>query len=91
MSEENSACAAAGKTIAGKPDKGTAVAVFGEKDRLRVALKLARMPHLSPREIEDKLIDLGYRGQAKARRAGAVLCYRHIQRLRRYFHRWGKY
>ncbi|MFL5351379.1 AAA family ATPase [Archangium sp.] len=51
----------------------------GESVRDRVAaLKV-----LSPREIDDRLSELGYRGQQEARRAASVLAYRHVRRLRR--------
>jgi ATP-dependent Clp protease ATP-binding subunit ClpX len=37
----------------------------------------------SPRDIDARLGELGYRGQEGARRAAAVLAYRHLQRVRR--------
>ncbi len=37
----------------------------------------------SPRDIDARLTELGYRGQEGARRAAAVLAYRHLQRVRR--------
>lgn len=46
---------------------------------------LQRQPALSPREMERELVRLGYRGQEPSRRAGAVLAYRHLQRLRQRF------
>ncbi|HRX53564.1 MAG: AAA family ATPase [Verrucomicrobiales bacterium] len=46
---------------------------------------LERQPILSPRELDRELVRLGYRGQEPARRAGAVLAYRHVQRLRQRF------
>ena len=39
----------------------------------------------SPRDIDTRLGELGYRGQEGARRAAAVLAYRHLQRLRRIY------
>lgn len=51
----------------------------------RIAEKLESLPVLSPREIEESLVKRGYRGQEYARRAGATLAYRHMQRLRREF------
>lgn len=39
----------------------------------------------SPREIDQRLGQLGYRGQQEARRAASVLAYRHVQRLRRIY------
>jgi|GEM_PF-617993 len=54
-------------------------------ERKGVADRLAPMPQITPRKVDEKLLDLGYRGQEYARRAGAVLAYRHMQRLRREF------
>jgi ATP-dependent Clp protease ATP-binding subunit ClpX len=51
----------------------------GESVRERVAA----LEVLSPREIDQRLSDLGYRGQQEARRAASVLAYRHLRRLRR--------
>ncbi|HEY0096775.1 MAG TPA: AAA family ATPase [Archangium sp.] len=45
--------------------------------------RVAALEVLSPREIDQRLSDLGYRGQQEARRAASVLAYRHLQRLRR--------
>ncbi len=45
--------------------------------------RIAALPVHSPREIDQRLTELGYRGQAEARRAAAVLAYRHVARLRR--------
>jgi ATP-dependent Clp protease ATP-binding subunit ClpX len=45
--------------------------------------RLEALPALSPRAIDQRLEELGYRGQRQARRAAAVLAYRHVQRLRR--------
>lgn len=50
-----------------------------------VAQRLAALSPLSPAEIEHEIIVRGYRGQDHARRAGAVLAYRHMARLRRQF------
>ena len=50
-----------------------------------VAGRLAEIGVLSPVEIEQRLLDVGYRGQQVARRAGSVLAYRHVMRLRRRF------
>jgi len=55
------------------------------EERAKVARRLDRIPHFSPKEIEEKLLQHGYRGQEMARRAGSVLAYRHLQRLRRDF------
>ncbi|HYO58807.1 AAA family ATPase [Archangium sp.] len=51
----------------------------GESVRERVAA----LAVLSPREIDQRLSELGYRGQQEARRAASVLAYRHLRRLRR--------
>lgn len=56
-----------------------------EGERRNVARRLEDLPVISPREIEQLLIEKGYRGQRYARRAGSVLAYRHMQRLRREF------
>jgi ATP-dependent Clp protease ATP-binding subunit ClpX len=45
--------------------------------------RVAALEVLSPREIDQRLSELGYRGQPEARRAASVLAYRHLQRLRR--------
>jgi ATP-dependent Clp protease ATP-binding subunit ClpX len=45
--------------------------------------RVAAIEVLSPREIDARLTDLGYRGQEEARRAAAVLAYRHLRRIRR--------
>jgi ATP-dependent Clp protease ATP-binding subunit ClpX len=45
--------------------------------------RVAALEVLSPREIDTRLTELGYRGQQEARRAAAVLAYRHVRRLRR--------
>lgn len=58
---------------------------LSKQERAKAAEKLSALPTMSPRDIEKALIDRGYRGQEFARRAGAVLAYRHIQRLRREF------
>lgn len=48
-----------------------------------VAERVAKLDLLSPKEIDARLADLGYHGQPEARRAAAVLGYRHLRRLRR--------
>ncbi|MBN1206687.1 MAG: AAA family ATPase [Myxococcaceae bacterium] len=53
----------------------------GDEVRQRVA---ALEVH-SPREIDARLTDMGYRGQEEARRAAAVLAYRHVRRVRRLY------
>jgi ATP-dependent Clp protease ATP-binding subunit ClpX len=51
----------------------------GDEIRQRVAA----LEVLPPREIDARLTDMGYRGQEEARRAAAVLAYRHVRRVRR--------
>jgi len=48
-----------------------------------VRARVAAIEVLSPREIDGRLTDLGYRGQPEARRAASVLAYRHLRRIRR--------
>jgi ATP-dependent Clp protease ATP-binding subunit ClpX len=43
------------------------------------------LPVLSPREIYRRLEELGYRGQAEARRALALMAYRHVRRIKRIY------
>jgi ATP-dependent Clp protease ATP-binding subunit ClpX len=43
------------------------------------------LPVLSPREIYRRLEELGYRGQAEARRAVALMAYRHVRRIKRIY------
>ena len=47
--------------------------------------RIATLPHPSPEQIEEHLESLGFRGQEGARRAVALLSYRHGLRLRRRF------
>lgn len=50
-----------------------------------VVQRLEKIDVLTPRQVEQRLLECGYRGQKKARRAGSVLAYRHLQRLRLQF------
>ncbi|GEL70080.1 AAA family ATPase [Myxococcus virescens] len=50
-----------------------------------VRARVAAIEVLSPREIDERLSDLGYRGQTEARRAASVLAYRHLRRIRHLF------
>jgi ATP-dependent Clp protease ATP-binding subunit ClpX len=50
-----------------------------------VETRVAALPVLSPKACDERLTALGYRGQAHARRAAAVMAYRHVRRLRRCF------
>jgi ATP-dependent Clp protease ATP-binding subunit ClpX len=43
------------------------------------------LPVLSPREIYRRLEELGYRGQTEARRAVALMAYRHVRRIKRIY------
>lgn len=45
--------------------------------------RIASLEIASPREVDARLTELGYRGQSEARRAASVLAYRHLRRLRR--------
>ncbi len=46
---------------------------------------LLSMPQYSPREINEKLSELGYFGQEQARRAVCLCAYQHIKRLQRIY------
>jgi ATP-dependent Clp protease ATP-binding subunit ClpX len=49
-------------------------------------LKLVReIPDLSPRQIDARLTELGYRGQEPARRSLALMAYRHVRRIKRLY------
>ncbi|MDP6505137.1 MAG: ATP-binding protein, partial [Planctomycetota bacterium] len=41
------------------------------------------LPATTPREIFQVLEDHGYRGQVQARKAVALMAYRHVRRIRR--------
>lgn len=56
---------------------------FAEGDEVRE--RVAALEVLSPKEIDARLTDMGYRGQEEARRAAAVLAYRHVRRVRRLY------
>lgn len=56
---------------------------FSPGDEVRE--RVAALEVLPPREIDSRLTDLGYRGQEEARRAAAVLAYRHVRRVRRLY------
>ena len=47
--------------------------------------RLTELKLLSPRACDAELVARGYRGQTRARRAAAVMAYRHVRRLRRIF------
>jgi ATP-dependent Clp protease ATP-binding subunit ClpX len=47
--------------------------------------RVARLRTPSPREMDERLEELGYRGQREARRAACVLAYRHVRRLHRLY------
>lgn len=57
-------------------------AAFSPRELEDVQERLQQIDVISPVEIERRLLECGYRGQQHARRAGAVLAYRHLQRLR---------
>jgi ATP-dependent Clp protease ATP-binding subunit ClpX len=53
----------------------------GEKPSIRE--RIAALQVLTPPQVDEKLLALGYRGQAHARKAASVMAYRHIRRLQR--------
>ncbi len=53
-----------------------------EQPSRKVEELVAGLPRLSPRDMDQKLQELGYRGQLRARRAVTLMAYRHISRLR---------
>ncbi len=55
------------------------------QERVRQALRarVAALELPSPRELDARLEQLGYRGQAEARRSACVLAWRHLRRLQR--------
>lgn len=54
------------------------------KSGLEHFMKFVReLPAPSPRTIFNRLEELGYRGQAEARRAVSLLAYRHVRRIKR--------
>ena len=56
------------------------------KSGLEHFIKFVReLPVLSPKAIFDRLEELGYRGQVDARRAVALMAYRHVRRVRRIY------
>ena len=65
------------------PPAGTSE--FSAEELDDVTRRLEAIDVLTPRQIEERLLTCGYRGQKKARRAGAVLAYRHMRRLRLQF------
>ena len=56
------------------------------KPGLEHFIKFVRdLPEPTPREMFDQLEELGYRGQAPARRALCLMAYRHIRRIKRIY------
>src|SRR5688572_23490484 len=56
------------------------------KSGLEHFIKFVRdLPLLSPKNIFGRLEELGYRGQVEARRAVALMAYRHVRRVRRIY------
>jgi ATP-dependent Clp protease ATP-binding subunit ClpX len=62
---------------------GGALVRGAEPPKIPVQERLERIRVRSPRDIDTRLEELGYRGQTQARKAAAILAYRHIRRLRR--------
>ncbi len=56
---------------------------FEAQTRPTLESLVAAVPLLTPRECDERLLSLGYRGQTHARRAASVMAYRHVRRLRR--------
>ncbi|MEM6531465.1 MAG: AAA family ATPase [Myxococcota bacterium] len=54
-------------------------------EKMSIHDRVAQLPALSPRQCNERLEALGYRGQDRARRAASVMAYRHVRRLRRLF------
>jgi ATP-dependent Clp protease ATP-binding subunit ClpX len=56
------------------------------KSGLEHFIKFVRdLPVISPKAIYSRLEELGYRGQREARRAVALMAYRHVRRIRRIY------
>jgi ATP-dependent Clp protease ATP-binding subunit ClpX len=70
-----------GLQLSDEPDSEAEV----QSDVARLQERVAQIPQLRPVEIDARLQALGYRGQPRARRAAAVMAYRHVQRLRRLY------
>ncbi|MBE0433703.1 AAA family ATPase, partial [candidate division WOR-3 bacterium] len=62
--------------------KETGHLVLPGGQELTPASYLVSVPVFSPREIDDRLNVLGYRGQEEARRRVCLCAYRHVKRLR---------
>lgn len=58
---------------------------FGPASHPSIQERLTAIPLLTPKECDERLLALGYRGQTGARRAASVMAYRHVRRLRRIF------
>ena len=58
---------------------------FSEAEVNDVVRRLEAIDLLAPVDVERRLLECGYRGQKHARRAGSVLAYRHLRRLRLQF------
>jgi ATP-dependent Clp protease ATP-binding subunit ClpX len=56
---------------------------LSEQERFLRLLK--RVPVLSPREMDEELESLGYRGQSNARESACLMAYRHVRRARRIY------
>ena len=58
---------------------------FGPGAHPSIQERLTVIPLMTPKECDERLLTLGYRGQVGARRAASVMAYRHVRRLRRIF------
>jgi ATP-dependent Clp protease ATP-binding subunit ClpX len=52
-------------------------------ERPSIRERIAALEVLTPPQVDEKLVALGYRGQGQARRAASVMAYRHVRRLQR--------
>ncbi len=56
-----------------------------EVHRLPISERVASLPRMTPPDVDARLVQMGYRGQVRARRAAAVMAYRHVRRLQQLF------
>ncbi len=58
---------------------------FKVSETERFLAHLRRLPLVSPREMDEQLTRLGYKGQADARKAACLFAYRHVRRLKKLY------
>ncbi len=51
----------------------------------RFLAHLRRLPAMPPKEMDERLAALGYKGQFEARRAACLFAYRHVRRLKKLY------